>query len=242
MLSKNKISQIEIYSEDWLRGRLGKFTSSGAFNLMGSGYEKYVRLKVGEYVTGLSRASGMSWAGEVNTEATMWGSKYESEAVIKLGVKMGVEFLIVQKLITEEGSRFGSTPDGLKINRVSPDGTEYEAEPIEVKCPPTFDNYLLLWECETPQDLKEANKQYYWQVLDQMDACGSLVGHFAAYHPDFSFGNLRHIVFDLMQSEERKGVKVFPLHNDMKELRKKKEQAVADFNLKVEKLLSSGKA
>jgi hypothetical protein len=240
MLKKSKISNIEIHSDEWHKGRLAKFTSSGAYNLMGTGYDRYVRLKVGEAITGLSRASGLSGTGEINTEHTMWGSEYEEEAVRKLGIKLGVDFLIVQKLISEEGSRFGSTPDGLKVNRVSPDDTEYEVEPIEVKCPPTFDNYLLLWECETPSDLKVARKEYYWQVLDQMDICDSLIGHFAAYHPDFKSGNMRHIVFNLMRPEEKKGQKTFPLFNDMKALRSQKAKAVQDFELLVNKLIASG--
>jgi hypothetical protein len=241
MLKKSKISQIPIHSDEWKTSRLGKFTSSEIFKLMSSQYESYVRLKVGEVMTGLMSASWMTSKGEINTDATMWGLLHEVDALKKFGTKMELPFMVTQKLITEEGSRFGCTPDGLIVKRISPDETEYEVETVEVKCPPTYDNYLLLWECETPKDLKEVNKQYYWQVLDQMDNCESLTGHFVAYHPDFKSGNMRHIVFNSMQPEEKNGSKTFPLFTDLKALRKQKAQAVIDFEFKKEKLLLAGK-
>lgn len=241
MLKKSKISNIEIHSDEWRIARLAKFTSSENYNLMGAGYDRYVRLKVGEHMTGLSGSSWFNSRAEINTEHTMWGLAHEAEAAKKLGAKLAIQYLIVQKLISAPGSRFGSTPDALIVNRISPDDTEYEVETVEVKCPPTFDNYLLLWECETPQALKAAKKEYYWQVLDQMDNCESLRGHFVAYHPDFKSGNMRHIVFNVMDPEEKKGAKTFPIFNDLKLLRQKKDQAAADFDALCDKLLLSGK-
>jgi hypothetical protein len=235
MLKKSKISNIRILSEEWHMARLGKFTSSDAHKLMGSGYNSYVRLKVGEELTGKSAKD------EIDTDATRWGSFHEADAIQKFGKYFGLEFIFVQQLITEPGSRFGSTPDGLIATRYSPDETEIEADPVEVKCPPTYDNYLLLWECDTPKQLKEAKKEYYWQVLDQIDNCESLKGHFVAYHPEFKAGNFRHIEFDVMKPVEIKGKKTFPLYDDLKALRNQKAQAVIDFELKRDRLLASGR-
>lgn len=233
MLKKSKISHIKIHSDEWHHSRLAKFTSSEISRLF-SGFMSYVRLKVGEEMTGKSAK------GEIDTEATRWGGFYEAEALQKFGQKMQLEFLVTQQLITESGSRFGSTPDGLIVKRLSPDETEYEVETVEVKCPPTFDNYLLLFECETPQDLKSAKKEYYWQVLDQMDNCEALVGNFVAYHPDFRAGNMKHIVFNSNQVIEKGKVKEFPIFNDLRELRQKKQEAVAMFEKIRDKLMTAG--
>lgn len=233
MLKKSKISHIKIHSDEWHHSRLAKFTSSEISRLF-SGFMSYVRLKVGEEMTGKSAK------GEIDTEATRWGGFYEAEALQKFGKKMQLEFLVTQQLITESGSRFGSTPDGLIVKRLSPDETEYEVETVEVKCPPTFDNYLLLFECETPQDLKSAKKEYYWQVLDQMDNCEALVGNFVAYHPDFRAGNMKHIVFNSNQVIEKGKVKEFPIFNDLRELRQKKQESVAMFEKIRDKLMTAG--
>jgi len=234
MLKKSKISHIKIYSDEWHASRLAKFTSSDIHFLTGSSFQRYVRLKVGEEITGKSAK------GEIDVEATRWGGFYEADAVQKFGQKMGYEFLIVQQLITEDGSRFGCTPDFLNVTRISPDETEYEVETGEVKCPPTYDNYLLLFECETPQDLKSAKKEYYWQVLDQMDNCEAIKGHFIAYHPDFRAGNMKHIVFDKMQSIATAKGKSFPLYDDLKFLREQKKKAVIEFERLRDKLMAAG--
>lgn len=234
MLKKSKISNIKILSDEWFHSRLAKFTSSEIHRLTGSGFMNYVRLKVGEEMTGKSAK------GEIDTEATRWGGFYEAEAIQKFGIKMKLDFLVVQQLITEAGSRFGATPDGLIVKRLSPDETEYEVETVEVKCPFTYDNYLLLFDCDTPQDLKEAKKEYYWQVLDQMDNCEALTGNFIAYHPDFRAGNMKHIVFNLNQHVTGKAGKEFPLFNDMRYLREKKKAAVVMFEQIRDKLMTAG--
>lgn len=234
MLKKSKISAIKIHSDEWHHSRLAKFTSSEIHYLMGSGFDAYVRRKVGEELTGKSAK------GEIDVEATRWGGFYEAEAIQKWGKKRGYDFLIVQQLITEPDSRFGSTPDALVVLRISPDETEHEVETSEVKCPITFDGYLLLFECETPQDLKAAKKEYYWQVLDQMDNCEAMRGHFIAYHPDFKAGNMRHIVFDKMQIVITQKGKTFPIHEDLKLLRAAKERAVERFNNLRDRLIASG--
>jgi len=232
MLLKSKISNIRIHSDEWHKTRIGKFTSSEASSLIGSGSESYIRRKVGEEMTGKSSKA------EVDTDATRWGAFHEAEAIQKFGIHQGLDFLIVQQLITEENGRFGGTPDGIIPIRESADGMSYEVETVEVKCPPTFDNYLSLWECETPLQLKSAKKEYYWQVLDQMDLCGCLKGYFVAYHPDFRAGNLRVIRFEANEpSFDAKGNKVYPIYNDLKLLKEKKKMASEQFDILRDKLL-----
>lgn len=228
MLKKSKISNVKMLSDEWHAARLGKFTSSEIFLLMKpSGFEEgamnYVRRKVGEELTGKSAK------GEIDVEATRWGAFYESEALTKFGKQKGIDFLIAQQLICDPESRFGCTPDGLIVTRVSPDETEYEVETVEVKCPPTFDNYIRYFECKTPQDLKEESKMYYWQKIDQLDNCEALKGHWIVYHPDFKVGNMNVISFDALQSIEGKNGKEFPIYNDLKLLRERKKMAEQKF-------------
>lgn len=232
MLKKAKINQVEIYSDQWKQNRLAKFTASEISRLMGGGFLTYVREKVGEELTGKSAKT------EVETDAMRWGIFHEADAIQKFGKMIGVDFLIVQQLICYPDSRFGCTPDGLIISRISPDNTEYEAEPVEVKCPPTFANYIELYECETPLDIKKAEPKYYWQVLDQIDHCESLTGHFVTYHPDFKRGNFKHIRFDVNFSVQTDKNKTFPIHEDLKMLRSKKKEAEEKFDVIRQKLMS----
>ena len=225
MLKKSKISAVKIHSDEWHQNRLAKFTSSEISRLFGNSFIRYVREKVGEELTGKSAK------GEIDVEATRWGAFYEAEALSKFGKQKGLEFLVTQQLVCDPTSRFGCTPDGLIVLRESPDETEYEVETVEVKCPPTFANFIELFECETPMDLKEANSQYYWQCLDQMENCESLRHHFVVYNPDFRCGNMKVLSFvsnyDVVTG---KGVKEFPVYKDLKLLREKKLLAEQKFH------------
>jgi len=233
MLKKSKISVVKILSNEWHQARLAKFTSSEMYRAIGSGLMRYVREKVGEELTGKSAKT------EIDTDATRWGAFYESEALTKFGQQVGVDFLIVQQLVTEEGSRFGCTPDALIPIRESPDKTEWEVETVEVKCPPTFANYIELFECETAMDLKKVNSEYYWQCLDQMDNCESLRHHFVIYHPDFKAGNHKVLSFSVNDPiENAKGQKEFPVYQDLKLLREKKKILEFEFDRVRAKLMA----
>lgn len=224
MLKKSKISNIKILSDEWYAARLAKFTSSDAERFIGSSIYRFIKEKVGEELTGKSAK------GEIDTEATRWGNFYEAEAIQKFGNKIGIDFLVTQQLISEPDSRFGCTPDGLIVVRESPDKTEYEVETVEVKCPPTFANYISLFECETPLDLKKTDATYYWQCLDQMLLCESITHHFVAYHPDFKRGNIKVLTFTSNYSIDGKKGKEFPVFQDLKLLRERKELAEQEFD------------
>lgn len=224
MLKKNNISAVRMYSDEWRQNRLAKFTSSEISRLFGGGFMRYIREKVGEELTGKSAN------GEIDTEATRWGAFHEAEALQKFGKQMQLDFLVTQQLVYDPASRFGCTPDGLIVLRESPDGTEYEVETVEVKCPPTFANYIELFECETPMDLKAANPQYYWQCLDQMENCESIRHHFIAYHPDFKRGNMKILSFASNYDVVTLKGKEFPVYKDLKLLREKKQLAEQKFD------------
>lgn len=229
MLKKAHISSIKSGSDAWYMARLGKFTSSEIHYLtFPRGFTDqslaYIRRKVGEELTGKPAKE------DIDTNATRHGLMHEATAVRKFGKQVGLEFIIVQQLITDPATRFGSTPDGLIVLRESPDKTEYEVETLEVKCPPSFDGYILLYECETPGDLKKKKREYYWQVLDQMLQCGAKQGHLVIYHPDFKAGNHKTITFNPLHPVLTSKGKTFPIFNDLKLLRERKELGLVKFD------------
>lgn len=194
MLLKSNISKIEIYSDEWFSHRLSKITSSGINAITGrdigdTAAMTYIYKKVGELLTGLRSSV------DVDTEYTQWGNAYEHEALKKFGEQMGLQFITTQNLIWNADSMFASTPDALIVRKESTDKLYYDVDTVEAKCPPTFHNFIPLWLCDTPEDLKRFDKKYYWQVLDQMDNCDCLRGYFVVYHPDFKSANFKSIEF-----------------------------------------------
>jgi YqaJ-like viral recombinase domain len=242
MLKKAHISPTDFRTDEgyekWRRDRLAKFTSSEIHYLtyptgFTEGSINYIRRKVGEELTGEPARQ------DFETDATRHGLLYEADAIHKFGVKKGLQFIVVQQLIANPETRCGSTPDGLILVRESPDKTEYEVETVEVKCPPSYDGYIGLFECDTPMQLKKENRIYYWQVLDQMDNCGSTRGHFVIYHPKFKAGNHKSITFNPLDPVvDDKGKKTFPIHADLKLLRERKDMALVKFDQIRAKLMS----
>lgn len=227
MLLKNNISNIRIHSDEWYAGRLAKFTASEIHSIMGEKFEttgaiNYIYRKVGEEMT------GVACKDEVDTSATRHGLLYEPEAIKKFGDLKGLEFVVTQCLITQPESRFGCTPDLIIPVSYSKAKKSYDVITGEVKCPVSYDAYIGLFLCNTPQDVKKEEKKYYWQVLDQMDNCDCLRGYLIVYHPLFKAGQMKIIEFRKVE-----------LVNDFKLLKERKQMALAKFNEIRAKLLSS---
>lgn len=226
MLNKAHISKIKPMSDEWMVARRGKLTSSENHNLvsatfMTTGCRSYLYRKVGELLTNVTATS------DLNTEATIHGLVNEADAVQKFARLYGFKYIICQQLIALPGTKFGSTPDGIIVLNESIDEQMYNVMTIEVKCPFTYANFIALSMCKTPQDLKAENKEYYWQVLDQMDNCDCIKGYFVVYHPDFKAGNFHVIEFRKMQLEgvENERVIKFPISKDMAFLKERKKMA-----------------
>ena len=86
---------------------------------------------------------------------------------------MGLEYLVVQKLILNDEKRFSSTPDAIWVKGICENNYEYNVRTVEVKCPRKYHKFIPFYMCKTPEDVKKKSKVYYWQVIDQMDNCGS---------------------------------------------------------------------
>jgi hypothetical protein len=103
MLKKSHISNIEIYTDEWDKARLGRFTSSRISMLMGDKFSTndcigYIYHKVGEIITMKSTATEDD---VIEDENTSWGRENEPAAIRKFGQKMGIEFLVTQKMILD---------------------------------------------------------------------------------------------------------------------------------------------
>lgn len=222
MLHKSWISSIEIYSEEWHKMRIGKFTSSKIHCLMTKKSftedgVAYIHQKAGEFL------SGQSTCGEderIEDENTAWGVMNEPLAIQEFGKSIGIKFLVVGKLIHQPGSRFSSTPDALWVLNSSLTKEDcYNVASVEVKCPHKFHRFIPLYQCKTPEDLKKKYSNYFWQVIDQMDSCDAAEGYFVAYHPLFPVGNNMRVIqfnkidlwddFAFLQQRKKYALEVF---------------------------------
>jgi len=131
---------------------------------------------------------------------------------------MGLQSLLVQRLILDEDGMCGGTPDGLIVLNESLDKTAYNVQTCEIKCPLSFDGYIRLWKCRTPEDLKKEERSYFYQVCHQMLLCDALVGYFICYHPFFKSGQMNIIEFrkinlipefKLMNDRKAEAIKIF---------------------------------
>lgn len=224
MLKVSHISNIQIYTHDWDMARLGRFTSSrinvlmGEKNIQDSGAMTYIYHKVGELLTKKSMATEDDI---IEDENTAWGRENEPMAITKFGLTYGIKFLVTQKLILDPSTQFSSTPDAIWVHGASVmKDDEYNVSTLEVKCPRKYHKFIPLYKCKTPADLKAFNKNYYWQVIDQMYNCDSAMGYFACYHPLFPEGKNLGVI-------EFKKIDLWP---EFKKMKERKDQAVKIFN------------
>lgn len=222
MLHKSHISNIEIYSEEWHTHRLGRFTSSRIVALMGDtgltkGSLSYIDQKAGEFVAGQNNSPEDE---EIDDENTAWGVQYEPEALQVFGHSKGIKFIVVRKMIYAPDTQFSSTPDGIWMIESSLIKEDHvNVASIEVKCPRKYPRFMPLYRCNTPEQLRKYESRYYWQVLDQMDNCNSVVGFFMCYHPLFPKGKNMKVI------EFRK----IDLWDDFRKLQQRKQQALVKF-------------
>lgn len=186
MLHVDHISKVQIYSDEWQLTRRGKFTSSRIFCLMGEkpfaqGAMTYIHHKVGEELTGHITAED----DQFEDENTAWGNTYEPEAIRLFSQVNKVQYIATQKLIHNPNKRYSSTPDAIWIHGVCQNQVEYNVSTLEVKCPRKFHRFIPFQLCKTPAALKKLSAMFYWQTIDQMWNCGSAVGYFMVYHPQF---------------------------------------------------------
>lgn len=224
MLKVENISNVRIHTDEWRMARLGRFTSSMIYTLMGEkpftqGAMTYIYERVGEEI------SGVPAKYEISTDATNWGLLHEADNLKRFCAFRGIEFLVTQVLITAPGSRNGSTPDGIVPLKKFADG--WEVETVEAKCFPSYGHYIECALCNTPQELKKVDKAIFFQVIDQMDNCDAMRGWATFMHPDFKAGDFKAIPF-----------RKIDLIDDFKLLKERKALANQKFDEIRDKLLN----
>lgn len=207
MLLKSKITEVPMYMgknyfNGWLKSRLGKFTASRiscCMQLKGIGDTgmAYIRSRIFEELNEVSSEK------EIDTDSMRWGILHEVKALTFFAKDKNIIFdefgrvpIIVQKLVTDKESKFGCTPDGIWIHREfeQSDKTFVDCSPIETKCY-QLARHLKCVMCDTPEKIKAVDPDAFWQLVMQMDECGSLVGYLVYYYPGLKYGGLRVIEF-----------------------------------------------
>jgi hypothetical protein len=231
MLLKSRISDADLSTEEWKQLRLGRFTSSNIYKICGErglGDEgmNYIRTRVFESL------SGVPTDKEFLNESAANGLVNEGFALRKFAAKMGLTHLVVQKLIFGPDEYTSTTPDALIVRKGSSDGLSIDCSIAEVK---SFEAamHVLCASCETPQELRDAHKKTYWQVLDQMLVADTLEGYAIFDNPELpeDKGGHRIIHFRKMQQLGLKDNKPFyPIVADLAFLIQRKAMAMAEFH------------
>lgn len=235
MLLKSRISNIDMsagygVNEYWRTVRLAKFTSSNIWKLcsekgFGETGMSYIRSRVFESLSGIPSET------EVNTESTIHGLVEEGSAIYAAINKYGInpKQVVVQKFIYGETDMYGCTPDALYCMNASADDLAWNVEVWEAKCYQAVKHMEML-EIDSPQELRAVNRPVYFQTLDQMLNVDCLTGKAIFFNPALpeDKGRLHIIPFRKMQKDEVNNR--YPIVEDLKFLKQRKEMAVAEFN------------
>lgn len=189
--------QILSKRENWLKQRLGKFTSSNVSRIMTyesdidnlpKGAKTYAEEIALEILTnGQSRE-------EYKSEAMERGNEKELEAVAKFEAVTGLNCYATgeNQEFVQWSDYFGGTPDGL----FSEDGL------IEVKCPKSKTHFFNLKNLKNAEDLKKHYAEYYWQIQGNFLATGRATAYFISYDDRFKDENLQMLILKIDRNDE----------------------------------------
>lgn len=185
---------MEQRTADWYLARLGKFTGSRIYDLMGKGRGSaqfsqtainYILRVAAERNVDLVQLedpeSMLSYVrlNNPSSRAIEWGIEHEPEAIMEYERLTG-HIVHSTGFMQRKGiSSFGSSPDGIVT-------TPVDHGCLEVKCPtpPNFARYLAF--IHRPEDLKAVEPQYYFQCQAHMIVTGYEWCDFVAYNPYMS--------------------------------------------------------
>ena len=184
------LNQPEQRTYDWHRARLGHWTGSEIYKLMGkgrSGNKKFSDTAISYIIKVLSERMLSNdvveddelfglYLNQVNacSRALEWGIEHEPEARKLYEKKTGNEVTDVSSIAHESIEFYAASPDGLVMAA---------DKVIEIKCPlpETFVRYRLL--IGDAADLKSVKPEYYWQTMAEMDCAGASACDFTVYNP-----------------------------------------------------------
>jgi hypothetical protein len=179
---------------EWYRNRLGHITGSNIGKLMVSGRKKdemfgktamsYIHEVAGErlldpdMVADDERFAEWLERSHPMTRPMRWG--VEQEPVARDLVSIRKSFNVAEcGSYRDESGAFWSSPDGVVM---SAEGDKVviavEIKTVGVKAA------LEYAQMQEPEDLKEINSDYYWQMMAEIAATGAEIGFFCVYCPD----------------------------------------------------------
>lgn len=191
---------MEQRTDEWYQARLGKITSSNVGKLMGKTLTKtatsYLNQLVGERLITEDYKTTMFdlWQhrNNVSSFATHWGEMYEPIAFDKYVEAMGDKWIYTAYAggFTEHHTIEGwaDSPDGIVYDEnLSKVGT------IEIKCPYSVANTInyistIRGAETTAEGLKQANSDYYWQVVSHCVCNGVNWCDFIIFDPMLTTG------------------------------------------------------
>jgi hypothetical protein len=207
MLEVRKISSNDAYMEGWRKERLGRFTASLIGKLIGEKSDKGIFTTTAmTYIECVAweRHTGKPAKAEFFTDATNHGNSTEPEAIMWYCQQTGKQVLRTEgrndthRLILNDDYT-ACTPDALvcqaPLEKIFDENDRLKVSPLETKCPLEGHRFIKLLKCETPKQLLETEKLYFWQCLHQLMSVAYPKGDFCAYHPEASGRKGRIIEF-----------------------------------------------
>lgn len=178
---------------DWHRARLGYFSGSRIYDLLGKPKTKdaqfsqtalsYIYEVMGERLLSPDFVGNDAEFGEWlrithRTSFEMdWGHEWEGPAKLDYIIKTKREITETESIKHKTIEWFSASPDGLVL-----DGFDIEGV-VEVKCPQLKNLSKYFTEINDNETLKKVNPQYYYQVQAEYMVTGAQWADFIVYHP-----------------------------------------------------------
>ena len=155
-------------SPEWMAERLGKFTASNIYRLMGKPGNKtaqtYILERAAEVLTGRPMAEvfgpALDWGKENEPLAKHWYTRRTGNQVQEVGYVPLDEYA-------------GGSPDGL-IGKLGL---------IEIKCPFNTTNHIRFAMMKEQSDLLDIAPEYYYQIQMNLLCTGRKWAHFVSFDP-----------------------------------------------------------
>jgi putative phage-type endonuclease len=176
-------------SYEWDKIRCGTFTASEIHKLMGAkGLGEtgitYIREKVAETLTGQSNDF-------FENAAMKHGKDLEPTAKEYYEIAFSEKINNVGFIMPDNSEDYGVSPDGI---------LEGKNKGIEIKCPYNPVNHVKHLLIRSSQGLKEACKEYYWQVMMCLLVTGFESWDFVSFDLRFD-GNNRMFAIEIQRNE-----------------------------------------
>jgi len=130
------------------KNRIGNFTSSQMYRLMGAPKPRKTYIEECNF----ERKLGRSLGNESNARPTTWGKLLEERCFELLGLEY--QLISQETIVHNDFDSWSGSPDGIKKDAV-----------IDIKCPFTLKSFCQLVAIDSVESLKDEYPEYYWQLV-----------------------------------------------------------------------------